>query len=187
MTHYLVNFSKVYVFFSDDDDVDMTRSYTSSVAALDEAINTDVDISEPSPKRRKIEEDKLVVKPDKLVVIKSYKKKSIPEKCPRCEKQFKRLSLHRCKLEAPKSPKNKVPKLKPSDVPLPEKCTICKKYYSVDIGREKHMEEKHSQLICKTCKFVSKTAKEMKLHSRKCGIKIEAINKPVLRGSKNKK
>lgn len=118
-------------------------------------------------------------------VSKNQKKKKVStpgtDKCPQCNKAFKKLIMHKCKKVIPASSNSQIPKLRPSDVPLPSKCTTCKKYFKDVKALEEHQDEKHSQKVCKNCKFVAKNVGGLKVHMLKCGIvKSEKVAKPVI-------
>ena len=124
--------------------------------------------------------------PDESPKMETKKPRFVIEKCPRCDKSFKKLSMHRCKA-ANVADAGTIKKLRPSEVPLPQKCDVCKNFFGNKETLEKHQMEKHSRLVCKICKLVMKNTVGLKIHSAKCGVDIQPLNKPAPRNSKNKK
>jgi hypothetical protein len=150
-------------------------------AKLDESIieapiieEKPIEIPSESPKKIAVE-----------VKVEKKKPRFNVENCPRCDKSFKKLSMHKCRdLIKDNGP---IKKLKPSDVPLPFKCESCKSFFADNDALEKHKADKHSRLICKLCNKVMKNAQGLKIHSAKCGVDIQPVKNATPRSARNKK
>lgn len=123
-----------------------------------------------------IDEKPIIEIPNESPKKEKRKSRSVIENCPRCDKSFKKLSMHKCR--DPVKDDGSIKKLKPSEVALPTlKCDSCKSFFPNGEALEKHQIDKHSRLTCKVCKKVMKNAQELKIHSAKCGIDIQPIKK----------
>ena len=183
-----VDFINLFQHYSDDDDDENDENTENS----QKQPITVIDDGPSSPKKAKLEE--VIIEPP-IIVNKSTeiphespkkeKKKSprfVIQNCPRCDKSFKKLSMHKCR--DPVKDNGPIKKLIPSEVPLPLKCESCKAFFTNQEALDKHQMDKHSHLTCKICKKVMKNAQGLKIHSAKCGIDIQPVKKLTQRNEK---
>ncbi|XP_070500801.1 uncharacterized protein [Chironomus tepperi] len=188
------NKRKQYFQFPREDLVEFYSDEENNINSQNQPITVNDDDGPSSPKKVRLEEpiielpiidDKPTETPDESTKRENKKPRFVIENCPRCDKSFKKLSMHKCR--DPIVNNGPIKKLKPSDVSLPLKCEPCKAFFPNKEALDKHQEDKHSRLTCKVCKKVMKNIQGLKLHSAKCGIDIQPVKKFVPRYARNNK